>query len=293
MDRVSTLRNPEFAVGNERCVGPRLFNGTLYHGFNVYADLPTRDKLDSSYDYTRINRDDSGREFRNQRDMEVQGRTLGHGLYTTDNPDWGRYYVANPNLDKEKPAKMKLLTLDVDNARMYDFRDPEDMNKNGIVPKEVAQKWLVYYKDHKQELINYTNDTNQNNLARWRVWTTEIETYEYFLENFLKRYNNPEALDINNVPPGLPHHTRRNLFGIGKEPRDMSILDMMRSFGGDLMPMEHSYAGLWAEFVQVELGCDGIIAQEQGFTDGGSGDRNLNPSYVLYNLSKITSQTIE
>lgn len=284
--------NREIVVGNNECVGPRLFNGTLYHGFVFSDTLHNERVLDSSYDYTKLGLDKSAGALYDSMDIGENGMTLGHGLYTTDDRERGIHYLYNQPLKQSRAGRTELLKLELDDVRMYDFRDPRDMSKNGIVPKEVAEQWMNYFMAHQQELLDNIGEAPN---PVWRVRMSDLVSYEFFLKNFLERYDDPSSLDVNNVPPGLADFSPRcNLLGVGDMKRDMSILDLLRSFGGDYVTAHHRYAGLWAKFVKDELGCAGIIANEVGFSENKSDEGSVpKPSYVLYDLSSISSQEIE
>ncbi len=90
----------------------------------------------------------------NQRDTGGDGTTdYGYGFYTTDSMGQAENYsLVRAQGQLEKPIVYCFLPH---NASMLDIRDRDNLNKNGILPKEFVQKWLEYLAAYILDDANY------------------------------------------------------------------------------------------------------------------------------------------
>ena len=276
-------------IGTEKCIGIREFTGHVFHGI-VLGPHNEQQPFNPDYRYDQLFRTRNDKNVRDTHSITVGGFTLGHGLYTTPVKSHAQDYATLDQyrtIGEPKIGKPSLMTLQIEQARLYDFRDPQNLNEEGVVPESLAQKWLLFYRSNQQELKDYMKDQP---IGVQSVRAYEIETYSAFLENFLARYHgepNPDPTQLPRSP--LWPSSASNILGIGDHPRNLSIHDMLRTLAGDIVFTHPSHGGLWAEFVQKELHCDGIIGVEGGDREGMS----IEPSYVFYNLDTIKGISTE
>ncbi len=239
------------------CIGPVSFNGRVFHGTNRAVPV------DLSVDYTELYIKDNPHEIVH----EIEGSTLGAGLYTTVEEEAIAY--AQKRERGGLPGEVYVQEIDISGARLYDFRQRSNPRYNGRVSVSVGETWQAYYEVHKAEIVEWMRRGRPEGVEDT---TRDLKGYSDFLNFFVERLKTGQELH-------------------GRERRGLDLRDMLRTYLTDPDATSTLHGGLWTRFALKELECDGLIYNEGG--ERGFQTPKGAPSYVLYNLSKITSQNIK
>ena len=219
-------KDPKLMSREEFETSPEL----LYHGCSKQI------KFENDFDY-------NSKEYLTNNDGST---TLGFGFYAVDNRDAAKSYSKQRQNDLESKEENIVSVLPY-NARMLDFRQEKNSNKNIPVSKEFALEWREYF----NEYLNKRSE-REGNVG---------EMFNQFENEYLKYLD--RVLD-------LKDSTLRVLL------RTEASLELKS--GSAPSPL---WSSLFSKFV-IENGFDGIIYNEKV-----EGSDNICTSYVFYNLKKI------
>ncbi len=215
---------------------------------------------------------------------------MGAGFYATIEEE-AVSYARKRGKGRGRGDEHYIQEIDVSEARLYDFRQRSNHQKNGRVPITVADVWQVYYEAHKVEVVEWMRRLRPEGVEDI---TETLQGYSEFLNSFLERLK----VGLEESPLGVVKDNKFVSFGIsdsfyqnGTVRRGLDLRDMLRTYLTDEECNSPLHSGLWTKFVMENLKCDGLIFNEAG--EVGFQTPEGAPSYVLYNLDKITSQSIK
>lgn len=172
--------------------------------------------------------------------------TLGVGFYTVDNRSAAESYSKQRQSRVENPHE-NILSILPYKARMLDFRQENNLDKNIPVPKEFALKWKEYFNDYLKK-----RPQREGNVGK--IFDKFESDYSNYLDKVLE-------LDSYSLRVLLMTESSKELKS-GSAPSPL-------------------WSTLFKDFV-INQGYDGVIYNEKV-----EGSDITSPSYVFYNLQKI------
>lgn len=264
-------------------IGVTEFSGSLYHGGYLKGPLdPELPFIDLQFPYRdyllAVDRSNHpGLDKFNDYSL-----TLGPGLYTTTQEEARKYALLRGYGDI--PI---VHTIEVSQARLFDFRNKTNSALNGQIPLGIAEMWQEYFNNNEHTVREFFTGTSggfDKQISR------NFNSYKGHLRDFIDRVKTGRDFQPETYKPLGFGESDTTIFGANRFlKRDKSIRDLLRTINWD-MDWTHSwFGGLWVRFVEDQLGCDGIVAME----GGDAADFQDAPSTVIYNLAVVTSQTTE
>lgn len=172
--------------------------------------------------------------------------TLGFGFYTVDSRSAAGSYSKQRQIGIENTSEHVISVMPY-NARMLDFRQEENLNKNIPVPREFALKWKEYFND-------YLSKRQQREGNVGKIFDKFENDYSKYLEKVLE-------LDNFSLRVLLKTEASKELKS-GSAPSPL-------------------WSTLFKDFV-INQGYDGVIYNEKV-----EGSDITSATYVFYNLEKI------